>query len=137
VSAIVVILVLAAGPRVTLDETCQQLDLASAVDQAFLEALPTSGIPYRMSKPNLPCFADADETRVNELQSKVAAQNPQACLTFEKAWNVTGLEAKLRDANVPVWRPNTSDTGRITICHLKRVSARVKSAVQEVFPGIK
>jgi hypothetical protein len=137
VSAIVVILLLAAGPRVTVDETCQLLNLASAVDQAFLDALPSSGIPYNMSPANLPCFADSDESRVHALRSKVAAQNPHACLAFEKAWNVTALEAKLREANIPVWRPNPPEAGRISICHLERDSARVKSAVQEVFPGIK
>ena len=116
-------------------ETCLQLKSQSAVDRALLGALKTSGIPYGLSRPDLPCFADSDMSKVYELRAKVEAKNPTACLTFEKAWNVPALEDELRGRGVHAWRQTSSPS--ITICHLARDKAEVRAAVQKVFPETK
>ena len=136
VTAIAMLLVLAANSRVILNETCHELNPMSAIDRAYLEALPASGIPFKLWDGS-PCFADADEPRATALKSKLEAQYPHTCVAFEKAWNVTAVETKLREAKVPVWREKVVPSGGVAICHLTRDGAKVKAAVHEVFPDLK
>jgi hypothetical protein len=136
VTAIAVLIPIAANSVTAPEETCHEVDPKSAIDRAFLEALPASGISYTTWR-GAPCFADADESRVAALKSKIEAQHPHTCLTFEKAWNVPAVEARLREASVPVWRAKVIPSGRITMCHLNRDSAKVKAAIHEVFPDLK
>jgi hypothetical protein len=130
-------------------ETCMSMDPESAIDQAFADSAAMSKVPHRRvaveSASTIDraflnasgasaqiCFADSFEPQMRELRAKVETEHPTKCMTFERAADVTGLRAHLRERGVATWREKTEPPS-MHVCYLARDASKVNDAIRDIF----